>query len=341
MLDICVTVLCGIPGSGKSTFAKSLIDKSTLASQHYWEESKSLHWLLVSYDEIIPTDVEKNLIEREMPNAWKECRENIQNAVDNLVRELKNETEASETFTTGAENKEYHFESFQMFLQNTRHRESGKVVILIDDNMYYSSMRYKYYQLTRKHSISFCQVHIDCDTETALIRNRERLIRLVPDDVILNMAARFEVPNPEQNVWEKHSISVNTNSSPMALENSMIQTMELITRALSAPSRPVLEDVDQTSRVVDRQICSENMIHQADILMRKLTAEYMKEASRNTRNKDHMRTLSTCLSDSKSDILQKMKKGVVYFHSSEDLISRLRDIFRDKIVAAGYGEFKH
>lgn len=62
--------------------------------------------------------------------------------------------------------------------------------------------------------------------------------------------------------------------------SSMIQTMELITRALSAPSQPVLEDVDQTSRLVDRQICSENMIHQADLLMRKLTAEYMKEASR-------------------------------------------------------------
>lgn len=66
MLDICVTVLCGIPGSGKSTFAKSLIDKSLVASQGYWEESKSLHWLLVSYDEIIPTDVEKNIIEKEV-----------------------------------------------------------------------------------------------------------------------------------------------------------------------------------------------------------------------------------------------------------------------------------
>lgn len=66
MLDICVTVLCGIPGSGKSTFAKSLIDKSTVASQGYWEESKSLHWLLVSYDEIIPTDVEKSIIEKEV-----------------------------------------------------------------------------------------------------------------------------------------------------------------------------------------------------------------------------------------------------------------------------------
>lgn len=91
-----------------------------------------------------------------MPNAWKECRENIQNAVDNLVRELKNETEASETLSTGAENKDCHFESFQMFLQNMRHRESGKVVILIDDNMYYSSMRYKYYQLTRKRKPAAC-----------------------------------------------------------------------------------------------------------------------------------------------------------------------------------------
>lgn len=91
-----------------------------------------------------------------MPNAWKECRENIQNAVDNLVRELKNETEASETLSTGAENKDCHFESFQMFLQNMRHQESGKVVILIDDNMYYSSMRYKYYQLTRKRKPAAC-----------------------------------------------------------------------------------------------------------------------------------------------------------------------------------------
>lgn len=64
MLDICVTVLCGIPGSGKSTFAKSLIDKCTMACQDYLDEP--LHWLLVSYDAIIPTDVEKNIIEREV-----------------------------------------------------------------------------------------------------------------------------------------------------------------------------------------------------------------------------------------------------------------------------------
>lgn len=62
--------------------------------------------------------------------------------------------------------------------------------------------------------------------------------------------------------------------------SSVIQTMDLIRRALSAPSKPVLDDVDQTSRGMDRQICSENVIHQADLLMRKLTAEYMKEASR-------------------------------------------------------------
>lgn len=34
-----------------------------------------------------------------------------------------------------------------------------------------------------------------------------------------------------------------------------------------------------------------------------------------------------------------MKKGVVYFYFLEDLISKLSDIFRDKIVVVGYGDF--
>ena len=66
--------------------------------------------------------------------------------------------------------------------------------------------------------VGFCQVHIECDSNLALIRNRQRLSRQVPDDVILKMAVRFEVPNPDQNSWEKHSITVNTNSSPETLE---------------------------------------------------------------------------------------------------------------------------
>ena len=86
----------------------------------------------------------------QIPNAWKECRENIQNAVESIVRELQKNTIATDSYTTGEETSDCHFESFKLFLQSLTHREDGTIVILIDDNMYYSSMRYKYYQLARK-----------------------------------------------------------------------------------------------------------------------------------------------------------------------------------------------
>ena len=50
-----------------------------------------------------------------------------------------------------------------------------------------------------------------------------------------------------------------------------------------------------------------------------------------------MRTLSASLSDIKSDILQKLKRGVVYFNSLENMTDELREIFYEKMVEAGYG----
>ncbi|XP_062600820.1 L-seryl-tRNA(Sec) kinase-like [Saccostrea cucullata] len=338
MLDVCIAVLCGIPGSGKSTFAKSLIRNQTIntagSGQEQEKNAESFDWMLVSYDDIIPSDTEKHIIEKEVPNAWKLYRENIQNAVVYLIQRLQADSE----FTEPMEDKsDCCFESFRTFLQRMIGKKNGAVVILIDDNMYYSSMRYKYYQLTRKYKVGFCQVHIKCDTDLALIRNRQRSLGQVPEDVILNMAARFEAPDPEQNSWEKYSIKINTNVSSEALEDSANQVLELMSKALSDPSMPVMEELDQTSKEIDRQISSENVIHQADIVMRKLIAEYMCQARGQNTDKNHMKSLSSCLSCCKSDILQDLKRGMVYFSSDEELLVKIRDVFQEKLGAYGFG----
>ncbi|XP_056006451.1 L-seryl-tRNA(Sec) kinase-like isoform X2 [Ostrea edulis] len=341
MLDVCVVVLCGVPGSGKSTFANYLIKNQKgdncdgQGVQKRRDDASSIHWLLVSYDDIIPSDVERNIIEREVPNAWKSHREKVQNAVESLIQTLKPSSEMTEPITN--DNSDCHSKSFGEFLWEMRGREDGSVVIVIDDNMYYTSMRYKFYQLTRKYRVGYCQVHTECDTDVSLVRNRQRTSRQVPDDIILNMAARFEAPNPEHNSWEKYSITVNTTVSPEVLEDSVMQTMEVISRALSDPSKPITDDVDQTSREVDRKICSENIIHQADILMRKLIAEYMSQASKQSTDKSHMKALSASLGLCKSDILQNMKKGELYFGSPEELASKLRDVFQEKMAEGSYG----
>ena len=81
------------------------------------------------------------------------------------------------------------------------------LVVLIDDNCYYSSMRYEYHQMARKFKTGFCQLTLQIEVNEALQRNEKREDR-VPCDVIKNMAAKFEAPNPLTNSWERFSFAL-------------------------------------------------------------------------------------------------------------------------------------
>lgn len=107
------------------------------------------------------------------------------------------------------------------------------LIFLMDDNFYYSSMRYEAHQLARKckpstvvsaqvfisqsinlkcffsDSLGFCQVYLNCDLELCISRN-ERRSQPVQAKVIREMKMRFEPPNPEKNLWEKNSISLTS-----------------------------------------------------------------------------------------------------------------------------------
>ncbi len=85
----------------------------------------------------------------------------------------------------------------------------GPVVIFVDDNFYYGSMRYEYFQLAKKFETGYCQLHIEATIEECLIRNRSRdEADRVPDEVIEQMAKKFEPAKPFENSWEKFSFSL-------------------------------------------------------------------------------------------------------------------------------------
>lgn len=111
------------------------------------------------------------------------------------------------------------------------------LLFLMDDNFYYSSMRYEVYQLARKcekntassahlcfsqsinlkcflvffisDSLGFCQVYLQCELDLCISRN-ERRSEPVLTKVIQEMEMRLEPPNPEKNTWEKNSISLTS-----------------------------------------------------------------------------------------------------------------------------------
>ena len=99
--------------------------------------------------------------------AWKSYRDQLHGCVDNLIRmvcDIKGTQCGSDTddqTPCGVEGPVRDLvDQFDLRItqcvrdQLTRDQEEHSVIIIIDDNMYYSSMRYKYYQLARK-----CQYH--------------------------------------------------------------------------------------------------------------------------------------------------------------------------------------
>jgi len=79
--EVCIVVMIGLPGSGKSTFC-----------QHYRQhlETESVNVIHVSYDEIIPLEKQAEMASRQ-DGKWKEERENIVTAVDQLIHQVKDD----------------------------------------------------------------------------------------------------------------------------------------------------------------------------------------------------------------------------------------------------------
>ncbi|XP_059517793.1 L-seryl-tRNA(Sec) kinase isoform X3 [Myotis daubentonii] len=164
---------------------------------------------------------------------------------------------------------------------------SRPLLLILDDNFYYRSMRYEVYQLARKYSLGFCQLFLDCPLETCVQRNSQRSGAL-PAETIRLMGAKMEEPNPEKNAWEHNSLMVR---SPACSASASPELTGLLLAALENPVNCVEDNAEQ--KETDRIICSTNTLHQADQTLRRIVSETMKEAKGN-RASVHNRKTSKC-----------------------------------------------
>ncbi|XP_071090107.1 uncharacterized protein [Haliotis cracherodii] len=178
------------------------------------------------------------------------------------------------------------------------------MVVVIDDNMYYRSMRYDYYQLARKYGLGFCEVHVDCPSDMAVARNKQRTLGRVEENVIVTMVTKMEVPDSAAYHWEKYSISITHDT-----RNGCCRMRSLMEAAMLDPVRAVVEDV--AGKEESRRRCSENVIHQTDQILRKLLAIRMKSAKEAQLSKANLRSLSAKLTEVKSAILAEMRSGYI------------------------------
>jgi tRNA uridine 5-carbamoylmethylation protein Kti12 len=189
---ICLLLLCGLPGSGKSTIA-SLIKHNALenivvfgalseiiAEKKQFDKNDPLLVYHVEYDNFYDQLAK-------CKNSSEECKFN------NIIWKLSREMAVKEVINLIETSSE------------------GFKIIIIDDNMYYYSMRHFYYKLAQQYNCAFIILEIRAPFHIVHQRNKGRRNE-VAENIINQMWNKFEFPNPA-NSAEKHCIVVE-NCTP-------------------------------------------------------------------------------------------------------------------------------
>ncbi|XP_047465873.1 LOW QUALITY PROTEIN: L-seryl-tRNA(Sec) kinase [Mugil cephalus] len=294
----CLCVLCGLPAAGKSTLSRIIV--GTAAQQQGWRAT------VVPYDDLIPEHAFQTRVEKdtEMHTEWRLHRQAVLQCVEQFLQNPRGMAEPPSSSRIDAAAWERCVRA--LLRPEGLKSDQAPLLLLLDDNFYYPSMRYEARQLARKYSLGFCQVYLQCDLETCISRNRSRP-RPIPSDVILEMVKRLEPPNPQKNSWETNSISLNTTNSLSKCDVQKV--MELISSALSNPLSPAEDDTEQ--KEADRLKCATSVVHQADQACRRLVSEAMKAARERRVPSERMRSLAAQLNESKASFLQNLRKQLL------------------------------
>ncbi|KAK7122165.1 hypothetical protein R3I94_019320 [Phoxinus phoxinus] len=199
------------------------------------------------------------------------------------------------------------------------HTHSQPLVLLLDDNFYYQSMRFQIHQLARKYGVGFCQVFLHCPLQVCVQRNRQRPQR-VPEEVLVQVCERMEPPNESRNRWEQQSLTLDGSES--IADRDLQKLMDLLASALENPLRPVQDESQQKES--DRRICAASALHQADRTCRRLVSHAVASAREAQASPDVLKALAKELNKMKTRFLQDLKNNVPLFPEEKLLVFERR-----------------
>jgi len=213
--------LIGLPGVGKSTFSRKLTDY--VQKCNLVDIGRVIIFYL-NYDKFLPI-IDSDL---KSENATKLFRKAAVFTVDSVLSAL-----STDDFSTKSSVSEL-LDITRQFLQDICKTEPPTleaakrvlsaaqisdsfqadvdaehptlILILLDDNNIYRSMRYEYFQLARKHRVSFLQLFFKAPLSLAKARDALRdPNERVGNDVIDKMGAKMERPDADAYRWERRS----------------------------------------------------------------------------------------------------------------------------------------
>jgi L-seryl-tRNA(Sec) kinase len=332
---ICLVILMGLPASGKSSLSQKIV-------QAYAQQGKTETLAVsISYDDFVSHDIQAkcaalSINQQTKPSEssqslTKTLKKKFVHCVThliNLTRKEENEklqldsTEEEEDLLPNSHFEEKIKEVSEQILENS----PSNLILLIDDNHYYSSMRSDYYNLAKIHRLGFCILYCKTSVKTCRARNtlREEPFRVL-DKTIIEMSLKLEEPNPMENPEDAFCLQIGEDSADnqnislilQVLDNSLINPVEWS----PAPDRS--EEIER-----ERRICSQNEIHQADQILRKWVNRELGMASFLKDKTNNKKLMSKELNGKRATVLEQLRNGQFKIRAMVD-----QDIeFRNEVI---------
>lgn len=262
MKRICLLALIGLPGAGKTTLCQWLLQHVPLLG--VW------HVLHHCYDDYLDGD------------SYRQQRNHIHTLLNQLIQMLL-ATPSNEPLPL--------LPTIVRTLPPpaTDCQRGTNYLILCDDNLYYRSMRYKLFQLSRFHHCNYAQIHLATPLEACLLANKARG-ETVPASVIAEMHTRLEAPGDA--AWECNSLTLLQPNFD-AQTDRIFAFLESLLHIKEVKSLP--------PQAATKQLQSQSVIHELDLLLRSRLQQLIQ-------NQDNKAVRSRVLNVKRKQILEEFRK---------------------------------
>lgn len=320
----CLLLIFGLPAAGKSNLARRIqqmlnnyeaLEKEGMKS-HYTEH---LACYLISIDKLM--SVSEQAIAIKESGAWRRFRRNVLLATQLFIKQLilinsRNESvEGCNNVNLTDANVRRIYEAIVADSNNAFATNKENFVIIIDDNLYYRSMRYEWCQVARQVGFGFAQIFIDCPLEVAILRNNDRSeYDKLPDDVIITMHRRLE--KPDLKGFEEQTLVLDERRDVADHE-----ILYLIRDAIDNYAK-YLQDIDTLREEKRAENHKKSLIHQVDCALREIIHEEIKDASVKERQR-----VAITLSRAKQSFLMQMRNSKLLLPEQTQ-----QDLLRDEAL---------
>ncbi|XP_064482752.1 L-seryl-tRNA(Sec) kinase-like [Ornithodoros turicata] len=245
-----VAAFFGIPASGKTTLVDQVVQDMLKDSDEGYDHPP---WFpcVIRYDSVMSLKEQEQM--STCSGLMKRVRQQFLSAAEALIAWVlgKSTTEKNPLW-----------QSLRSGI--TRQAEPGeRPVFLVDDNLYYRSMRHEWFTIAQKMSLCFCQVFVACPVEEAVKRNAMRPCS-VPETVVRRMEERLEPPG--NRYWEQACITAH--SLPLGSRHSY-----LLRAILDCPEAPCIPSTADLS-------ADPSLLHMWDLALRRAVTVAMKDLPR-------------------------------------------------------------